>query len=81
MVYFGHMWPWFPLFDYVNLGWVLNPLIFKGKLSIKKKEKSDLLYMLILLVLHASTFQAVAQYHNITIVSWQIQHFSGPILF
>jgi hypothetical protein len=20
MVYFGHMWPWFPLFDYINLG-------------------------------------------------------------
>jgi hypothetical protein len=37
--------------------------------------------MLILLVLGASTFQAVAQYHNITIVLWQIQHFSGPILF
>jgi hypothetical protein len=20
MVYSGHMWPWFPLFDYINLG-------------------------------------------------------------
>jgi hypothetical protein len=20
MLYFGHMWPWFPLFDYINLG-------------------------------------------------------------
>jgi len=33
MLYFGHMWPWFPLFDYINLGWVLNPRILKENLS------------------------------------------------